>query len=83
MGDLFTVEQVLAALYEDTDQPLEDEESDYEGEGIFSYGLGGIAELGLEVGGEDFQEEEEAIFDEEDTAQLVPTESRDQADGEY
>ncbi len=86
MASLFSVEEVLLALQEESDQLIEDEESDFEGEGVFSYASGLIAEAGLGVGDVDVHEEEDALpmeEDEENTAQPVPTESRDLADGEY
>ena len=77
MEDMFTVENVLFALEDADSLALEDAESDFEGEEVFCYGLGGATEVG------DFHGEEDTILDDEGSGQPVPTGSRDELDGEY
>ena len=90
MEGLFSVEDVFIALEDAGSPALEEEESDFEGEEIFCYSLGGVTEVG------DFPEEEDTILEEEEeedaileedndewSDQPVPTESRDELGGEY
>lgn len=83
MAGFFSVEDVLAAIIDEADQLLEEPESDCEVEGIFSYGPGGPTEVEFNFGGDNIQEEGDAMIGEEDTGQPVPTEFRDQVDGEH
>ena len=88
MDGLFTVEEVFVALEDACSLASEGGESDFEGEEVFCYSLGGgVSEIG------DVHEEEDTILEEEDAIleednderrdQPVPTESRDEPDGEY
>lgn len=61
----------------------DDEDSDFEGDGIFSYRPGGLPDDGMVGGGENGEEEGTAISAQEDSGQPVLQGSRDQADGEY
>ena len=61
----------------------DEEDSDFEGDGIFSYRPGGLPDDGMVGGGENDEEEGTAISAQEDSGQPVSQGSRDQADGEY
>ena len=75
--------ECLAALFAESGMSSDGEDSDFGAEGIFCYNPGGVPGLSAAGGGEDLDEEDADISDGANSGLPVPTEFRDQAEGEY
>ena len=82
MAGLFSVEDVLASVLNDSSEGFEEEESDFEGEGIYSYKPGGFSQVEVMDGALHTHDEEDHFSDDEEADQPAPPGFRGQANGE-